>query len=323
MRVAAIDCGTNSLRLLVAEAGGQGPGEGPTDVLRRTEVVRLGEGVDASGAISAEAMGRALAVTADYALACEELGVERMRFVATSASRDARNAADFVAGVRGCLAGYPWGRHVEPEVIGGDAEAALSFAGATAAVAAAGHPGDYLVVDLGGGSTEFARGAADLQRAASLDIGCVRLTERFLRADPPAPGQVAALRAEIAAALEEVEARVGWGSLGTLVGLAGTVTTITAHALGLPTYADARVHLATLTCEDTLAACEDLVAMPRAARAALPVMHPGRVDVIVAGALVWGAVVARARAAAGIERVVTSVHDILDGIAAELAAGST
>lgn len=332
MRVAAIDCGTNSLRLLVAETTdpglgghhpvgpGSGVGVGLVDVVRRTEVVRLGAGVDATGAISPEAISRALALTGEYARICAELGVERVRFVATSASRDARNGNDFVAGVRAACAPYePWGPDLTPEVLGGELEAALSYRGATAAVAGAGHPGDYLVVDLGGGSTEFARGAMGLDRAASLDVGSVRLTERHLRTDPPTPAEADAVRAELATALDEAEERVGFAQVGTLVGLAGSVTTITAHALALPTYEHSRVHLATLGVAQILAACADLAAMPRAARAALAYLHPGRVDVIVAGALAWAAIVERVRDRAGVQEVVASVHDILDGIVLELA----
>ncbi len=315
MRVAAIDCGTNSLRLLVAETDNGGL----RDVVRRTEVVRLGEGVDATGAIGPAAMTRALDLTREYAGICAELGVARARFVATSASRDARNAAHFVAGVRAAFAPHDWGRDLAPEVIGGRQEAALSYRGATAAVAGAGHPGDYLVVDHGGGSTEFARGAMGLDRAVSLDLGCVRLTERHRPADPPTAADVAALRAEADAAVDAAERAIGLGEVATLVGLAGTVTTVTAHALRLTAYEHHRVHLAALTVPETLAACAELVAMSREQRAALPSMHPGRVDVIGAGALVWAAIIERVHEQSGGAAVVTSVHDILDGIALGLA----
>ncbi len=311
-RVAAIDCGTNSLRLLVADVT---QGRALADVVRRTEVVRLGQGVDVTGEIAPEAMARALAVSAQYARACDALQVEAVRYVATSASRDARNASQFVDGVSACFGA----RGVAPEVITGEEEAALSFQGATAAVAEAGYPAEYLVVDLGGGSTEIVRGGVALQQAISLDVGCVRLTERLLRSDPPSPSEAMALRAQVQVALDRMEAAVGLAGVRTLVGLAGSITTITAHALELDAYADARVHLAMLTCDETLAACTSLATMPRQELARLAHVHPGRVDVIAAGALIWGAIIERVRAVAGDVPVVTSVHDLLDGIAQNLA----
>lgn len=329
-RVAAIDCGTNSLRLLIAEApvggtrrdgarrdGARREGGPLRDVVRRSEIVRLGQGVDVTGRIAPEALERALAVSAEYARVCRESDVEAIRYVATSASRDARNAGEFVDGVRACFEG--WG--VAPEVISGREEAALSFRGATAAVAAAGFGGEYLVVDLGGGSTEFVRGARTMRQAISVDVGCVRMTERHLRADPPTPAEAMALRAATHVALDRVEAAVGLSGVRTLVGLAGTVTTLTAHALALDSYADARVHLAQLTCAQTLDACASLAAMSRHELASLPYVHPGRVDVMAAGALIWATIVERVRLAAGEVPVVTSVHDLLDGIAQGLADG--
>ncbi|MGB8384492.1 MAG: exopolyphosphatase, partial [Dermatophilaceae bacterium] len=178
-RVAAVDCGTNSIRLLVADVE---PGRGSVaDVLRRMEIVRLGYGVDRTGVIAPDAMARTLAMTREYAGQCRELGAQRVRFVATSASRDARNAGEFVAGVRQAFA--PFG--VAPEVVTGDEEARLSFIGATGELAAQGLPGPYLVVDIGGGSTELVRGSGSMEAALSVDIGCVRMTERHLRSDPP------------------------------------------------------------------------------------------------------------------------------------------
>jgi exopolyphosphatase/guanosine-5'-triphosphate,3'-diphosphate pyrophosphatase len=307
-RVGAIDCGTNSIRLLVADVD---PASGSlVDVLRRMEVVRLGYGVDRTGRIDPVAMDRTLAMADEYAEQCRELGATRVRFVATSASRDASNADEFVAGVRQAFAHYG----IAPDVISGDEEAALSFRGATGELRAHGIPGPYLVVDLGGGSTEFVRGTDTVESARSVDIGCVRLTERHLRSDPPVHAEVAAAVRDINAAIDLAAERVDFDGVGTLVGLAGTVTTITAHALGLETYDPRRIHLSELTSAQALAACESLVHMTREERAALGFMHPGRVDVIGAGALIWHEVVRRL-AALGVHRVVTSEHDILDGIA--------
>ncbi len=309
-RVAAIDCGTNSIRLLVADVD---PGTGVlVDVDRRSEVVRLGQGVDRTGRLAPEALARTLDASARYAQICAELDVATIRFVATSASRDAENRADFVDGVRALLG-------VEPEVVSGQEEAALSFRGATGVVAAR-HPGPFLVVDLGGGSTELVLGERAPEAALSMDVGCVRLTERHLQGDPPSADERAAAHRDVAAALDEAAAVVPLGRTATLVGLAGSVTTVTAHALGLDSYRPERIDGAVLATDVVLAACDDLLGRTRAQRAELGFMHPGRVDVIGAGALVWHDVVARVRdevAAAGgaLESVVTSEHDILDGIA--------
>jgi exopolyphosphatase/guanosine-5'-triphosphate,3'-diphosphate pyrophosphatase len=322
--VAAFDCGTNSLRLLVAEVDAHAGTL--VDLDRRMEVVRLGERVDATGRIAQEAMARALAVTRAYAQVCREAGVERLRFVATSATRDAANRAEFVDGVRAVLG-------VEPEVIVGEVEAALSFDGATHDLAAE-HREPFLVVDLGGGSTEFVLGHAGsggddggggggggvVEAAGSVDVGCVRLTERHLHSDPPTVAEIAAARADVEAALDHVERVVPFERAATLVGVAGTVTTVTAHALGLPEYDAGRIHRAVLGVGAVRAACRDLLGMTRAQRAALPYLHPGRVDVLGAGALVWERVVERVARRAGLGEVVTSEHDILDGLAWSLAA---
>lgn len=307
-RVGAIDCGTNSIRLLIADVD---PAAGTlTDVLRRMEVVRLGYGVDRTGRLDPGAIRRTVAMASEYAGQCKDAGVEAVRFVATSASRDASNASEFVAGVRGAFAHYG----IAPEVISGDEEAALSFRGATGELRGRGVPGPYLVVDLGGGSTEFVRGEASVESARSVDIGCVRMTERHLVSDPPTPEEIAAATRDIDAGIDEAAETVDMDGIATLVGLAGSVTTITAHALDLPAYDAERIHLTTLAPQQVLAACQDLLHMTRAQRADLGFMHPGRVDVIGAGALVWHQVVQRL-AAAGVVRVVTSEHDILDGIA--------
>ena len=325
-RVAAFDCGTNSLRLLLAEVD---PGSGMlTELDRRMEVVRLGRGVDRTGRIDPAAMQRALEVTQRYADLARAAGAERVRFVATSASRDAENRDEFVAGVHGRLG-------VEPEVISGDEEAALSFVGATRGLAVR-HPAPFLVVDLGGGSTELVLGtpgalgdAGGVTAAISVDIGCVRLTERHLTDDPPTDDPPTAARraaalADVAAALDRAAAAVPLGSARTLVGLAGTVTTVTAHALGLAGYDRDAIHGAALPIDRVLAAATALERMTRAERATLPFMHPGRVDVIGAGALVWQQVVRRVSAAVtadggALTEVVTSEHDLLDGIAWSLA----
>jgi exopolyphosphatase/guanosine-5'-triphosphate,3'-diphosphate pyrophosphatase len=307
-RVGAIDCGTNSIRLLVADLD---PGSGAiTDVLRRVEVVRLGYGVDRTGLISPEAMERTLAMAREYAAQCRELGAEGVRFVATSASRDASNASDFVAGVAEAFDHYG----IAPEVISGDEEASLSFRGATGDLREAGVAGPYLVVDLGGGSTEFVRGEAAIESALSVDMGCVRMTERYLRSDPPDHAEIRDAARDINAAIDEAAEAVDFEGVSTLVGVAGTVTTITAHALGLPSYDPARIHLSRMGPVEVQRAAASLLHMSHAERAALGFMHPGRVDVIGAGALVWHEVVRRL-AGHGVQQVVTSEHDILDGIA--------
>ncbi|GAA2021091.1 Ppx/GppA phosphatase family protein [Terrabacter terrae] len=316
VRVGAIDCGTNSIRLLVADVD---PATGAlTDVRRRMEIVRLGHGVDRTGVIAPESMERTLAVTEEYAAACRELGAAEARFVATSASRDARNADEFIEGVRGAFLEH-YGKEVSPEVVSGDEEAALSFDGATGGLAAQGVGGPYLVVDLGGGSTELVRGTDHVEAARSVDIGCVRMTERHLVSDPPTDEEIGKATRDIDEALDLAESAVPLDGVATLVGLAGSVTTITAHLLRLTAYDPDRIHLARSAPADMVVACDDLLAMTRACRAELPYMHPGRVDVIGAGALVWRRVVERLVDRAGITEVITSEHDILDGIALRVA----
>jgi exopolyphosphatase/guanosine-5'-triphosphate,3'-diphosphate pyrophosphatase len=312
-RVGAIDCGTNSIRLLVADVDPDS--RALTDLLRRMEIVRLGHDVDRTGVIAPEAMSRTLAQAREYAAQCSELGVERVRFVATSASRDAGNAQDFVDGVREAFGAFG----VAPEVVTGHEEASLSFQGATGDLAAGGIPGPYLIVDIGGGSTEFVRGTADVEQARSVDVGCVRLTERHLRSDPPTPPEIAAAVADVESAMDQAAAVVGFDGISTLVGLAGSVTTITAHALALPRYQPEEIHLSRLPAGQVIDACTSLLSMTRAERAALPYMHPGRVDVIGAGALLWRTIIRRLEQEAAITTVVTSEHDILDGIALSIA----
>jgi len=308
-RVGAIDCGTNSIRLLIADVD---PDSGTlTDLLRRMEIVRLGHGVDKTGVIAPDAMARTLTQAREYAAQCSEHGVERVRFVATSASRDARNAQEFVDGVREAFGAF----QVTPDVVTGHEEASLSFQGATGDLRAKGIPGPYLMVDLGGGSTEFVRGTDDVEQARSVNVGCVRMTERHLRSDPPTPDQIDAAVQDINVAIDQAGEGVDFQGISTLVGLAGSITTITAHALRLPRYDPEQIHLARMPTERMIAACTSLLLMTRAERAALPFMHAGRVDVIGAGGLVWSTIIDRLEQEAGITEVVTSEHDILDGIA--------
>jgi exopolyphosphatase/guanosine-5'-triphosphate,3'-diphosphate pyrophosphatase len=302
VRVAAVDCGTNSIRLLVADL------EGPEkkDVHREMRVVRLGEGVDRTGLLAPAALERTRAAARDYATTCRDLGVERTRFVATSATRDAGNRGDFVALVQDAFG-------IEPEVVSGDEEAALSFLGATRGLVA--EP-PFLVVDIGGGSTELVLGTDRVEAAASVDVGCVRLTERHLRDDPPGPEQVAAALADVERALAAAARLVPVDRARTAVGLAGSVTTVAAMALGLPSYQPERIHLSRISAQDVRAVTDRLLSMTRAERAEVPSMHPGRVDVIGGGALVLRAVVDRF----GLEEVLVSESDILDGIALSLLA---
>jgi len=319
-RVAAIDCGTNSIRLLVADVladggttNGSAPGGGRLrELTRRMEIVRLGAGVDRTGELAPEALERTFAALRDYAAEIERLGATRVRMVATSATRDARNRADLMAGVRSILG-------VDPEVITGDEEAALSFAGAIGDLVVADPPiarPPILLADIGGGSTELVLGDADGVRAAvSVNVGCVRMAERHIRSDPPTPEQVAAIVADVGAAFDLAEATVPIRSAATLVGVAGTVTTVAALAADLPTYDAERIHLSVTSAADVAAVTARLLAMTHDERAALPVMHPGRVDVIAAGALVLRTLVERT----GSGSVIASERDILDGIALSLA----
>ena len=327
-RVAAIDCGTNSLRLLIADVDPER--HLLTDVQRRMEIVRLGQGVDATGRLAPEALARTMLVLADYAAEISAAGAKAVRMVATSATRDAANADEFVTGVLSAIG-------VPPEVISGKQEARLSFAGATAELAGSELAGSelagsgpagsatgarpvppYLVVDIGGGSTEFVLGTDDAGSdlaEISVDIGCVRLTERYLHSDPPTSTEVSAATADIDRALAKVEAAIEVGTARTLVGLAGSVTTVTAIALGLPAYDPARTHHARISAVQVHAVTEQLLGQTRAERAAIGSLHPGRVDVIGAGALVLDRLMHRF----GFAEYVTSEHDILDGIAWSIA----
>ena len=346
-RVAAIDCGTNTIRLLVADARVfPGGAVRLVPLVRLNEIVRLGQGVDRTGRLDEAALERTLAVVADYAGRCRELGAQSVRFVATSATRDASNRAVFVEGVRELLG-------VEPEVISGQEEARLSFAGSLlgadgegAFPAADAGPGvaagpdtgpdagsadaradaavgmRRLVTDLGGGSTELVLGVDAPAAAYSMNTGSVRVTERYL-ADGVTPAAEAAARDHVRALLERAGAVVDLGATRELVGLAGTITTVTAHALGLESFEPEAIDGARLDVGTALASCEAIVHSTAAERESWGYLRPGRRDVIAAGALVWSEVIARvveATAARGhrLTCTVTSLHDILDGIALSL-----
>ncbi|MEV6738595.1 Ppx/GppA phosphatase family protein [Streptomyces sp. NPDC051104] len=319
-RVAAIDCGTNSIRLLVADAtvSDSASGAGATgelvDLDRRMTIVRLGQGVDRTGRLAPEALERTFAACREYAEVIRKHGAERIRFVATSASRDAENRDEFVRGVVDILG-------VEPEVISGDQEAEFSFTGATRELMGRTDLATpFLVVDIGGGSTEFVVGDGHVRAARSVDIGCVRMTERHLVrdgvvTDPPTEEQIAAIRSDIEAALDLAEQTVPLREAHTLVGLAGSVTTVSAIAQDLPEYDSTRIHHSRISHDRVREITSALLHSTHAERAAIPSMHPGRVDVIGAGALVLLAIMERIDAT----EVVVSEHDILDGIAWSIA----
>jgi exopolyphosphatase / guanosine-5'-triphosphate,3'-diphosphate pyrophosphatase len=297
-RVAAIDCGTNSVRLLVADID-----DGvPTDVVRRMEIVRLGRGVDRTGRLAPESIEATRVALAEYAAQIRDLGASRTRMVATSATRDAANADEFRTMVERTLG-------VSPEVVSGQEEAHLSFDGAVRGLPAD-LPAPYLVVDIGGGSTEFVEGTAEPDAAVSVDIGCVRMTERHLVDDPPTAQQVAAAERDIAAAVGRALEVVPGRNARTLVGLAGSVTTVTGLALRLDRYRPEAIHHARISYDEVADVTGDLLRMTRAERLALPVMHPGRADVIGAGALILRVLMEMI----GVDAVVASEHDILDGI---------
>ncbi|MGH3461743.1 MAG: exopolyphosphatase [Kribbellaceae bacterium] len=306
MRVAAIDCGTNSIRLLVADSVGGVLHE----VDRRLTIVRLGQGVDATGMFAADALRRTFAACDDYAAAIQGYGADRIRFVATSASRDAGNRDEFFAGVRDRLG-------VDPEIIDGAVEAELSFRGATSGLAELHVEAPYLVVDIGGGSTELVLGdRTGVRQAQSLDMGSVRMTERYLRSEPVTADEVAAAAADIDSLLEATT--VPLDQARSLVGVAGTVTTLAAVALELPEYDRSRVHHARIEGDRLTATARWLVSSPRAERAARKAIHPGRVDVIGAGALILERVHRRTAAYLETDELLVSEHDILDGVAQSL-----
>ncbi len=306
--VGAIDCGTNSIRLLIAEHDGARL----RDLHREMRIVRLGQGVDATGSFDPQALERTRLALADYAQSLRDFGVDRVRMVATSATRDAANRDEFFTMTAELLGAAVPG--AVAEVITGDAEAELSFNGAVGELDPASAP--FLVVDLGGGSTELVLGdGAGVQAGYSADIGCVRMTERCLHSDPPTTAEVAEARAVVRERLAEATAAVPVERGRTWVGVAGTFTTIAALAHRLPTYDSDVIHLSRVRFDDLLAVCDQLIRMTRAQRAALGPMHEGRVDVIGGGAIVVEELAAVLGERAGIDELVVSEHDILDGIA--------
>ncbi len=291
--IAAIDCGTNSVKLLI--------GTLPDVSVRESRMVRLGQGVDATGSLADEALARTFAAVDEYAALIAEHGVERLRFCATSATRDARNADVFTAGVRERLG-------VEPEVLSGDEEAALVFAGATRTLRERLAP-PVLVVDIGGGSTELVLGDEAADVGVSMDIGAVRLHERHLHDDPPTREQVDACLADIDRHL--VAGPVPLAQAQSVIGTSGTIKTLAAGMLDLPSYDRDSIDGAVLGTADTRAYVERLLAMTVAERRAIPSMHSGRADVIGAGSLIWS----RVLAATGVDFYRVSEADILYGIA--------
>jgi exopolyphosphatase/guanosine-5'-triphosphate,3'-diphosphate pyrophosphatase len=306
MRVAAIDCGTNSIRLLIADIT-----DGTLiDVIRTMVIVRLGEGVDKTGEFSQGALGRTFAALDSFEALIREHKPERIRFVATSASRDVSNRAEFVSGIKSRLG-------IEPDVISGDEEAELSFIGATADLLNQVNPPEapYLVIDIGGGSTEFVLGTSAPTDSISTNIGCVRMTERNLTSDPPTTAQIAAATADVDAAIDQAFQVVPIAQAKSLIGLAGSVTTVAALALGLSEYDSEKIHGSRISAKAVHQVTQDLLHMTRADRAALGPMHEGRIDVIGGGALVLDRIMQRT----GIREVLVSERDILDGIARNLA----
>ena len=298
MRVAAIDCGTNSIRLLIADIDGSNFRE----IYRTMEIVRLGQGVDQNKAFHPDAIARTLAAVDLFAQEISKRGVEQIRFCATSATRDATNRELFIDGVKERLG-------IEPEVISGDEEARLSFIGATKEFAASDAP--FLVVDIGGGSTEFVYGHSDVEFAKSVNIGCVRMSERHFTGDLPDPGQVAAATEDIDEAIAQAAKLVPITKAKTLIAVAGTATTVAAAALDLPEYDRYAIHLSHIPAEKVHQVSESLIKMTRIQRESLGYMHPGRVDVISAGSLV----LSRIMRATGAAEFVASESDILDGMA--------
>lgn len=302
MRVGVIDCGTNSIRLLIADIENNSFRE----VTRQMEVVRLGQGVDETNQFHPDAISRTLAAVDHYAAEIAQRGVQTIRFCATSATRDALNRSVFVDGVKERLG-------IEPEVISGDEEARLSFAGATREFSKTDSP--FLVVDIGGGSTEFVLGSSSVESAISVNIGCVRMTERHFRSDPPSDVEITMARRDIQNAIAIASASVDIKSAKTLVCVAGTATTVAASALNLSSYDRHAIHLSHISATQVHEVSDRFLKMNRDERATLGYMHPGRVDVIGAGSLVLSEIMK----ATGAPEFVASENDILDGMAWSLA----
>ena len=298
MRVAAIDCGTNSIRLLIADISGGKLRE----VERLMEIVRLGQGVDQTGQFHPDAISRTFTAIDKYAMEISRRGVEKIRFCATSATRDATNREIFISGVKSRLG-------IEPEVISGEEEARLSFLGATKELPESLAP--YLVVDIGGGSTEFVFGYRDVVAAKSVNIGCVRMSERHFNNDPASSSEIESARSDIQSAIAEAAKFVKITEAKTLIAVAGTATTVAAAALELPVYDRYSIHLSRISADKTHQVSEMFLKMTRDQRAALGYMHPGRVDVIGAGSLVLSEIMKATDA----KEFVASESDILDGMA--------
>ena len=296
--MAAIDCGTNSIRLLISSSSGG-------ELVREMEIVKLGEGVDRTKNFSPEAVARTLKALRRFKELIDQHDVARVRFCATSATRDAQNREIFTIPVEEILG-------VAPEVIVGTEEARLSFLGATAELSRELAP--FLVVDIGGGSTEFVLGTSDVVAAISVDIGCVRMTERHFSQDPPSTDEIANARRDINKAIDRASESVAISSAKTLIAVAGTATTVAAAALHLPEYDRVQIHGARIAAERTVEISEWLLSLTRAERAGLGYMHPGRVEVIAAGSMVLAEIIKRT----GAREFVASERDIVDGIVATL-----
>ena len=298
-RVAALDCGTNSIRLLIAEENPEASTF--TEISRKMSIVKLGEGVDRNKAFLPDAISRTLGALKIFAADIAEAKVEQVRFCATSATRDAQNRDDFLIPVAQILG-------ITPEVISGEEEARLSFKGATQALDKA--DGPFLVVDIGGGSTEFVLGSDHVDAARSVNIGCVRMSERHFKNDPPTKSEIEGASEDIKNAIALAAEVVPIKSAKTLVAVAGTATTVAAAALNLAKYDSELIHLAKISAIETRRVSDWLLSLTRQERSNLGYMHPGRVDVIAAGSLVLAEIIE----ATGLESFTASENDILDGM---------
>jgi len=298
-RVAALDCGTNSIRLLIAA---ENPGASTfTEISRKMSIVKLGEGVDKNKAFLPDAISRTLAALKVFAKEITEAKVDQIRFCATSATRDAQNRDEFLIPVAEILG-------ITPEVISGDEEARLSFLGATQALSKS--DGPFLVIDIGGGSTEFVFGIAQVEAARSVNIGCVRMSERHFKNDPPTQSEIEGARIDIRNAIALAGEVVPIKNAKTLVAVAGTATTVAAAALNLAEYDSELIHLAKISAKETRRVSDWLLTLTRQERGNLGYMRPGRVDVIAAGSLVLAEIIE----ATGLTNFIASENDILDGM---------
>jgi exopolyphosphatase/guanosine-5'-triphosphate,3'-diphosphate pyrophosphatase len=305
-RVAAVDIGTNSVRLLVADVDGTGRDARLTPIERLTRITRLGQGVNETRRLDPDAIARTLAVLREYHELIADHDVSRVRMTATSASRDATNRSDFFDPVEQVF-GQP------PELLSGEAEAGLSFLGATAGLI---EPEPYLVIDVGGGSTEFIAGVDAPAELMSVDIGCVRLTEQILHSDPPTPEELSVAVQVVRDHLTDVDRVVtGAAHAKTLIGTAGTVWTMAAIELGVDASESERIHHFRLSRASAEEVFRTLATEPIARRRHNPGLEPGRVDVIVGGVIVVVAVMRHW----GFDELLVSEADILDGLARSIA----